>query len=433
MASLDYPSPSPQYPAGAKPDHLARIQRQQGKSYSVDDPRLNARGDQPHKAAAATSTTRGGMYPPNTSHAILPSRVGPVQAAMSNNHYPNSGVPPVSQLSPYTQPGLQRQLQGGGGGQVALYTQPGLNEHQRQLQGGGGGQVALYMQPGLNEHQRQLQQQGGGGGQVAQPGLKDYYHNIPGGGPTSLPSGLTEHGYGQKQPTHRGQPHDDGAIHTPGDLVERDSPPSSFVSNQPQMQRPRKPVSQQHYNTSDRFGGSDWNQRHMQDTISNAPQADRQRLPGGYRYLPNSNVAPGPGAPLRNRHDAPPRQQNKYPTQETQPHPQALKPSSSQVQPSHVHSKAPVGRQGSLTLPHHGSGQSGIGVGDSNTLLTGIDRDIYHVAKNVVQKDPLSSSSAQEDIPYDPNLTCPRCGQQYRLGQIQKFRRHVGTCQSPAK
>ena len=28
-------------------------------------------------------------------------------------------------------------------------------------------------------------------------------------------------------------------------------------------------------------------------------------------------------------------------------------------------------------------------------------------------------------LPYDPNLVCPKCGKQYRVGEIQKLRRHI--------
>ena len=32
-----------------------------------------------------------------------------------------------------------------------------------------------------------------------------------------------------------------------------------------------------------------------------------------------------------------------------------------------------------------------------------------------------------DDRPYDPNLVCPRCGRQYRVGEIQKLKRHTLT------
>ena len=31
----------------------------------------------------------------------------------------------------------------------------------------------------------------------------------------------------------------------------------------------------------------------------------------------------------------------------------------------------------------------------------------------------------RDDRPYDPNLVCPKCGKRYRIGEIQRLRRHV--------
>ena len=30
--------------------------------------------------------------------------------------------------------------------------------------------------------------------------------------------------------------------------------------------------------------------------------------------------------------------------------------------------------------------------------------------------------------PYDPNLICPMCIKKFRIGEKQKFKRHVNTC-----
>ena len=34
-----------------------------------------------------------------------------------------------------------------------------------------------------------------------------------------------------------------------------------------------------------------------------------------------------------------------------------------------------------------------------------------------------------EHMPYDPNLVCPLCGKEHRIGEIQKFRLHVDNCE----
>ena len=36
-----------------------------------------------------------------------------------------------------------------------------------------------------------------------------------------------------------------------------------------------------------------------------------------------------------------------------------------------------------------------------------------------------SKTTGNDDRPYDPNLICPKCGKQYRVGEIQKLRRHI--------
>ena len=32
-------------------------------------------------------------------------------------------------------------------------------------------------------------------------------------------------------------------------------------------------------------------------------------------------------------------------------------------------------------------------------------------------------------LPFDPNLVCPMCGRKHRIGDIQKFRKHVNQCE----
>ena len=40
------------------------------------------------------------------------------------------------------------------------------------------------------------------------------------------------------------------------------------------------------------------------------------------------------------------------------------------------------------------------------------------------------TSLAEPNIPVDPNLTCPVCGRQFRIGEIQMFKQHVHQCRS---
>ena len=43
------------------------------------------------------------------------------------------------------------------------------------------------------------------------------------------------------------------------------------------------------------------------------------------------------------------------------------------------------------------------------------------------QKPPTTQEIFSDDgsRPYDPNLVCPKCGRQYREGEIQRLRRHI--------
>ena len=68
-----------------------------------------------------------------------------------------------------------------------------------------------------------------------------------------------------------------------------------------------------------------------------------------------------------------------------------------------------------------------------NPLIEGIDKDML-AAQDEVHKmyaDPNESINDPEqsfEIPFDPNLVCPKCGRQFRRGEIQKFRKHHEGC-----
>lgn len=76
-------------------------------------------------------------------------------------------------------------------------------------------------------------------------------------------------------------------------------------------------------------------------------------------------------------------------------------------------------------VPHHiPSGPQ------ENALLHGITTEIHNTAAGVgrqVDYNPeLESLSPQ--APFDPNLVCPMCRRQFKIGEIQKYRQHVKTC-----
>ena len=61
-----------------------------------------------------------------------------------------------------------------------------------------------------------------------------------------------------------------------------------------------------------------------------------------------------------------------------------------------------------------------------NPLLEGIDQDIQYYAEEMT-RPPTDTKEldVQDSLPYDPNLVCPKCGKRYRIGQIQRFKRHA--------
>ena len=54
-----------------------------------------------------------------------------------------------------------------------------------------------------------------------------------------------------------------------------------------------------------------------------------------------------------------------------------------------------------------------------------IDTDIQNAASKMKESDQVEGPN--EDIPFDPNLVCPKCGKRFRVGEIQNFRKHVST------
>ena len=62
-----------------------------------------------------------------------------------------------------------------------------------------------------------------------------------------------------------------------------------------------------------------------------------------------------------------------------------------------------------------------------NPLLEGIDIQYYAEEARQMTRPPNDTKEldVQDSLPYDPNLVCPKCGKRYRIGQIQRFKRHV--------
>ena len=68
-----------------------------------------------------------------------------------------------------------------------------------------------------------------------------------------------------------------------------------------------------------------------------------------------------------------------------------------------------------------------------NPLIEGMEKDMLAAQEEVhkMYADPNDSITDPEqsfEIPFDPNLVCPKCGRQFRRGEIQKFRKHHEGC-----
>ena len=63
---------------------------------------------------------------------------------------------------------------------------------------------------------------------------------------------------------------------------------------------------------------------------------------------------------------------------------------------------------------------------EQNALHDNIDKDISEAAAEVTEV--TQNEKEREGAPLDPNLVCPMCMKQYRIGEIQLFRAHVNKC-----
>ena len=84
-----------------------------------------------------------------------------------------------------------------------------------------------------------------------------------------------------------------------------------------------------------------------------------------------------------------------------------------------------------LAVVAEGSGQRRVPSGpQENPLLQGINTEMHNVAAGVGREvdNNLELVSLSSQAPLDPNLVCPMCRQQFRIGEIQKYRQHVKHC-----
>ena len=123
------------------------------------------------------------------------------------------------------------------------------------------------------------------------------------------------------------------------------------------------------------------------------------------------------------------------------PHYENVKPKLSRDNPVNEVSFTDGGPNGSSTSPTGGNSLTTDGVDDDFTC-PGCKKKIKsenckrHASSceeliTLVQHksdSDVSGSMNDIDIPFDPNLVCPKCKKQFREGEIQEYRKHFNSC-----
>ena len=309
-------------------------------------------------------------------------------------------------------------------------------------------------------------------------------HNSP---YSSLPSS----GFGAFDPQHRqrqGYVHDDSSnLYSPaGDVVDKDSPPSSITaqggqqSQLPQYGQQRRVHSQIHSMSGNA-------QRYLPPVYSRPPVTGSQQPPNSqfYQNLPSKPTHPPNTVPPNNsngrgqqrfmagqrnpvrvgtlpspqpvamrvphRQDIPgDNQRSKFsmPVEESyrrlssqtpqlegyvKPQQVSLRPTTGQC----LSAQKQTGRPNSNPSPtrpvinspqnrplHHESVSQSPSTGDISSDINTVIKQTVHKVREAEQ---MGEGEDGEGIPYDPNLVCPKCRLRFREGEIQKFRRHVSS------
>lgn len=243
-----------------------------------------------------------------------------------------------------------------------------------------------------------------------QPRHRQHSHQMPISPPHSkAPAGIVGFGGANRQLVHSHMIQSDPSV-----------PPYS-AGNQP---RPM-PSAQQHRQGSHLPAAAQQQQQRQQQVTMGGPgalQVHNQRPASSYVKSPvqeSSEESTKLPPSLQKQHAAtvyvPPREQYKGLTNIPEPD-------------SDVCSN--VSAESGLSSPVGGS-QVNL---NENTLEKGIDVDIRRAARNIKKQSAGRESPAGMkgvggvEAPFDPNLVCPTCRLGFRIGEIQKFKRHAATC-----
>ena len=91
----------------------------------------------------------------------------------------------------------------------------------------------------------------------------------------------------------------------------------------------------------------------------------------------------------------------------------------------------PVGGIGGTTKDTLSDNEGDPDIRFRNVLQDKVDDDIQRQASEVIQQvggGQRHKIMTDRRRPYDPNLVCPMCMKRFRIGEIQKFKHHVNTC-----
>ena len=274
-------------------------------------------------------------------------------------------------------------------------------------------QQPAVRQPGIQHGQQPPVQQLGvhmqHGGQQPQPGMQHGQQPQPGMQHGQQPQPGMQHGQ-QPQPgmQHRQQPQ-------PGMQHGQQPQPGMQHGQQLGMQQPGMQHGQQPAMQHGQMGGALYNPPQQNRSMTNAPSQPYQQGSPPRSQQPRSQQprSPKPGAPVNI-----PQSHN----------PAVSRAAGGQQQPGVYPAANPQTPQSKRPLNPL--------TPQENVLLQSIETDISEAAAEV-RKEVFTSMSSVEStpggdepmsLPQDPNLVCPMCKRQFKIGQIQSYRAHVDSC-----
>ena len=223
-------------------------------------------------------------------------------------------------------------------------------------------------------------------------------------------------------------------LYVGSDIVEKDSPPTSFVSspgpaslNLQQLSAPYSASSHRNHSqqlprkpSAPNVGGAGRGIAQYGVGMSGVggsfvSQTQTGSRMGQQSQLPTSTSSASMLGAMGQSSGATYQGAGNYPRQET-------------ATPISSHSQAAPSNPGLRSLAEVPNAmETSLTSVTSNQLEKGIDDEINNAADDIKNQTSVGEGVG-EDAPFDPNLECPTCGRQFKIGQIQLFRQHAATC-----